>query len=60
MTREPTSPEERRVPAKICMGVISRISAGELSMEEAMRLLYPEEAEKIYQADLWPFGPPKN
>jgi hypothetical protein len=38
--------------------VLSWVGAG-ITMEDAMRLLYPEEANKIYSPGRWPWGPPQ-
>ena len=40
------------------LAVLSWVGCG-ITMEDAMRLLYPNEAEKIYAPDRWPAGPPK-
>lgn len=43
---------------KQCLAVASWIGAG-ISEEDAMRLLYPAEAERMYAPDRWPCGSPK-
>jgi hypothetical protein len=32
----------------------------DFSMEDAMRLLFPQESERMYDAGRWPFGPPSD
>jgi len=41
------------------LDVTSYIGVGGLTEEEAMRLLYPEDAAGIYAPDRWAWGPPK-
>jgi hypothetical protein len=48
------------VPAAMihAMAVLTWIGP-DYSMEAAMRLLYPEDAAKIYNPGKWPWGMPK-
>ena len=48
----------RKVPTADAMAVLSWVGNG-LSMEDAMRLLYPEEAKTIYDPSRWPWGAAK-
>ena len=49
---EPNGDVRRLVDPKQCMDWLGLVRAGMLTMEEAMRDLYPEEARKIYAVDL--------
>jgi hypothetical protein len=49
---------ERRVCAADALAVLTWIGP-DYSMEDAMRLLYPENAAKIYNPGKWPWGAPK-
>ncbi|HWF62906.1 MAG TPA: hypothetical protein VN666_21720 [Nitrospira sp.] len=53
-------PPIRTIPHRVSAMMLDMIHHGDLTMEEAMRFLYPEEAEKIYSLDRWPWGPPEN
>lgn len=55
MPSEPT----RRVLLEDALTVLQIVRSGDLSREEGMRLLFPEDAAKIYNPGRWPFGPPK-
>ena len=48
-----SSEQPRTVPTAVAMAVLSWVDNG-LSMEDAMRLLYPEEAKTIYDPSRWP------
>ena len=41
----------RLVDPKVCVGWMGLVNAGLLTMEDAMRELYPEEAARIYDLD---------
>jgi hypothetical protein len=49
---------DRSVPAADALAVLTWIGP-DYSMEAAMRLLYPEDAAKIYNPGRWPWGMPK-
>jgi hypothetical protein len=48
---------ERRVSQQNALAALSHIGP-DLRMEDVMRHIFPEEAERIYDAGRWPFGPP--
>lgn len=49
---------ERRVNPNDALAVLSLIGP-DYTMEDAMRLLFPEQAECIYDPSRWPFGLPQ-
>jgi hypothetical protein len=54
MTHEPPAPQ-RTVTPEQARAVSSWVGFG-LSEEDAMRILFPEEAAKIYDAGRWPWS----
>lgn len=48
----------RIVSTEAARNVLSMVNAGELTEEQAYRLLFPEEAAGVYTLDRWPYGPP--
>lgn len=51
--------EQTTVTINDARAILSWIGNG-LRMEDATRLLYPEEAAKIYDPARWPHGTPKD
>jgi hypothetical protein len=49
----------RTVAPEVAIAHLKIIRYGLITMEESMRLLFPEEAAQIYAPDRWPWGPPK-
>ena len=39
--------------------VNSFVRSGDLTMEESMRILFPDEAQQIYNPSRWPWGDPE-
>ena len=46
------------VEPQVALDVLAIVSSGDLTMEAAMRHLYPEVATQIYNPGRWPWGPP--
>lgn len=53
-----SSTPTRTVSLEAARNVLSMVHAGELTEEQAYRLLFPEEAAGVYSLDRWPYGPP--
>jgi hypothetical protein len=49
----------RTVKPDVAVYVLDFVSSGDLTMEAAMRLVFPEEADIRYNAARWPWGPPE-
>ena len=49
---------ERIIDPRVALAVLSQVGP-DLSMEQAMRILFPDEAKKIYDAGRWPCGLPR-
>jgi len=49
----------RTVDMEVAKAHMDLVSSVDLTMEDSMRSLFPEDAAKIYAPDRWPWGPPK-